>query len=136
MNKTINVSLFLVVLCYLNVWSQNELDLNGKSVSFNNIWTKPPVHIPNDVSIDAPLMGNGDLTMSVGFKGDQLRYYLSKNDFWRLRSKADGLSGPRVVGFVDIKVNGFNEKDFFCRTITWEWCYHLLATKEYTKGDC
>jgi len=96
--KIIKLSFFLV-LCYLSGWSQN-------------IWTKPPAHIPNDVSVDAPLMGNGDVTMSVGFKGDHLRYYLSKNDFWRLRSKADGLSGPRVVGFVDIKVNGFNDGDF------------------------
>jgi len=88
------------------------LSLNDGSGAFKNIWTKPPSHIPNDVSIDAPLMGNGDVTMSVGFKADRLRYYLSKNDFWRLRSKADGLSGPRVVGFVDVKVNGFNEDSF------------------------
>ncbi len=89
----------------------NKVALPAQEI-FKNIWTKPPSHIPNNASIDAPLMGNGDVTMSVGFKGDRLRYYLSKNDFWRLRSKADGLSGPRVVGFVDIKVKGFNEGDF------------------------
>ncbi|QIL40546.1 hypothetical protein G7074_15490 [Pedobacter sp. HDW13] len=90
---------FLLILFFQSGWSQN-------------IWTKPPAHTPNNVSIDAPLMGNGDVTMSVGFKRDRLRYYLSKNDFWRLRSKADGLSGPRVVGFVDIAINGFNEDSF------------------------
>ncbi|WP_109698887.1 glycosyl hydrolase family 95 catalytic domain-containing protein [Chitinophaga deserti] len=89
----------------------NKVALPAQEI-FKNTWTKPPSHIPNNASIDAPLMGNGDVTMSVGCKGDRLRYYLSKNDFWRLRSKADGLSGPRVVGFVDIKVNGFNEGDF------------------------
>ncbi|MEO8417074.1 MAG: hypothetical protein ABI472_25645, partial [Ginsengibacter sp.] len=30
---------------------------------FKNIWANPPQHIPNNVSIDAPLMGNGDVTM-------------------------------------------------------------------------
>jgi len=80
--------------------------------AFKNIWTKPPQHIPNDVSIDAPLMGNGDVTMSVGYQENHLRYYLSKNDFWRLRSKADGLSGPRVMGFVDIKIDGFDSAGF------------------------
>ena len=80
--------------------------------AFENIWTKPPQHIPNDVSIDAPLMGNGDVTMSVGYQENHLRYYLSKNDFWRLRSKADGLSGPRVAGFLDIKIDGFNNAGF------------------------
>jgi hypothetical protein len=57
-------------------------------------------------------MGNGDVTMSVGYQENHLRYYLSKNDFWRLRSKADGLSGPRVMGFVDIKIDGFDSAGF------------------------
>ncbi|WP_157280319.1 glycosyl hydrolase family 95 catalytic domain-containing protein [Pedobacter borealis] len=90
---------FLLIICSLSGWSQN-------------IWTKPPSRTPNDVSIDAPLMGNGDVTMSVGFKEGRLRYYLSKNDFWRLKSKGDGLSGPRVVGFLDIKTEGFTDDNF------------------------
>jgi hypothetical protein len=79
---------------------------------YENTWTKAPVHIPNDVAIDAPLMGNGDVTMSVGYKGNCLRYYLGKNDFWRLRSQADNLSGPRVAGFFDIKIAGFDSAGF------------------------
>nr|WP_199078554.1 hypothetical protein [Pedobacter sp. ASV19] len=80
--------------------------------AYKNTWTKPPIHIPNHVSTDAPLMGNGDLTMSVGYKGDCLQYYLSKNDFWRLRSQADGLSGPRVVGSLAITIVGFHDAGF------------------------
>lgn len=80
--------------------------------SIKNIWTKAPAQIPNNKSIDAPLMGNGDITMSVGSAGDGLRYYLSKNDFWRLRSQADNLSGPRVVGFLDIHIDGFDKAGF------------------------
>jgi len=80
--------------------------------TYKNRWSKPPIHIPNNVSTDAPLMGNGDLTMSVGYKGDCLQYYLSKNDFWRLRSQADGLSGQRVVGSLEIKIEGFTDANF------------------------
>jgi len=79
---------------------------------YKNTWVKAPEHCPNNVSIDAPLMGNGDVTMSVGFKDNCLRYYIGKNDFWRLRSQADHLSGPRVAGFFDIKITGFNNADF------------------------
>ena len=104
--------LFLLLLCNIWIFAQTSKNASSSQVIFKNIWTKPPSHIPGNVSIDAPLMGNGDVTMSVGFKGDRLRYYLSKNDFWRLRSKADGLSGPRVVGFVDVTINGFNEDNF------------------------
>lgn len=74
---------------------------------FLNIWEEAPRHIPCESSTDAPLMGNGDLGMCVGFERGLLRYFLSKNDFWRLQSKADHLSGPRVGGYVDIRVHGF-----------------------------
>jgi hypothetical protein len=80
--------------------------------AFKNSWTGPPVHIPNDVSVDAPLMGNGDITMSVGYVPNRLRFYLSKNDFWRLKSQADNLSGPRIVAFVDINLNNFTNDNF------------------------
>ena len=80
--------------------------------AFINSWTNPPVHIPNDVSVDAPLMGNGDITMCVGYVPNRLRFYLSKNDFWRLKSKADNLSGPRIVAFADINLNNFINDTF------------------------
>ncbi|HEV2478209.1 MAG TPA: hypothetical protein VGS79_01040, partial [Puia sp.] len=40
---------------------------------------------------------------------------MSKNDFWRLRSQADGLSGPRVAGCVGITVEGLTGADFTAR---------------------
>ena len=103
---------FLFLLLSLGVRGQTKLSVTARPGAFKNIWNKPPLHIPNDVSIDAPLMGNGDVTMSLGYSGTRLRYYLSKNDFWRLRSQADGLSGPRVAAFVDINIGGFNDAAF------------------------
>lgn len=88
------------------------LTVTAQPSHYKNTWTKAPVHIPNDGSTDAPLMGNGDVTMSVGYKGNCLRYYLGKNDFWRLRSQAENLSGPRVAGFFDIKIAGFDGAGF------------------------
>lgn len=80
--------------------------------SYKNIWTKAPARTPADVSVDAPLMGNGSLTATLGYKGNQLSFYLGRNDFWRLRSKADGLSGPRVAGILDLKLEGFKDAEF------------------------
>lgn len=73
---------------------------------------KELVSTPSNNKVDAPLMGNGDVTMCVGYKGDVLRYYLSKNDFWQLISpesvfRKDDVSGPRPVGSVDIQIEGF-----------------------------
>ena len=109
--KIIGLTLFLLVVwCCLK--AQVNVDQSDTSVPFKNYWTRAPERIPSDFSVDAPLMGNGDLTMSIGFQDNLLRFYLSKNDFWRLRSQADGLSGPRVVGFVDLKIDGFDKADF------------------------
>ncbi|MBZ5855519.1 glycosyl hydrolase family 95 catalytic domain-containing protein [Flavihumibacter profundi] len=80
--------------------------------SFKNTWTTPPAHIPDNASIDAPLMGNGRMTMSVGYNDHCLRYYLSRNDFWRLRSQADNLSGPRVAAWLNINIIGSKAEGF------------------------
>jgi hypothetical protein len=111
MNISKCLILFSLFLDLVPVSAQNRTTVIVQP-EFQNTWTKPSQHVPNDVSIDAPLMGNGDVTMSVGYQENHLRYYLSKNDFWRLRSKADGLSGPRVMGFVDIKIDGFDSAGF------------------------
>ncbi|RQO65235.1 hypothetical protein DBR43_30770 [Pedobacter sp. KBW06] len=89
-----------------------SLSAFAQSPGYKNSWTKALARTPSDVAIDAPLMGNGDLTMSVGYKGEQLSFYLAKNDFWRLQSKADGLSGPRLAGILVLKTEGFEKADF------------------------
>ena len=109
--KKISLLLFTIV-ALIDLSAQGKLDFSDTSVRFKNYWTQPPTRIPSDFSVDAPLLGNGDLTMCIGFKEDRLQFYLSKNDFWRLRSQADGLSGPRMAGVVDLKVDGFSDANF------------------------
>jgi alpha-L-fucosidase 2 len=110
--NTSNLPLRALMLCLVIV-SHSCAALFCQPGSFKNIWNTAPSLIPNNTSVDAPLMGNGNITMSVGYKGNSLRYYLSKNDFWRLRSQADNLSGPRVAGFLDISVDSFSDAGFY-----------------------
>lgn len=75
------------------------------------------VSTPSNNKVDGPLMGNGDMTMTLGYKGDVLSYYLSKNDFWRLVSprtlaRKDDVSGPRIAGIVDIQIDGYGNAGF------------------------
>ena len=79
---------------------------------YKNIWLHAPENIPYENSIDAPLMGNGDITLSVGYVPGRLRYYIGKNDFWRLQSQFDKLSGPRVAGFLDISADELSRPNF------------------------
>ena len=75
------------------------------------------VSTPSTNKVDGPLMGNGDVTMTLGYKGDVLSYYLSKNDFWRLVSpetlaRKDDVSGPRIAGSVNIRIDGYQNAGF------------------------
>lgn len=109
--RTIKLFSFLLLFA-AGVSAQNTKPESNSVAAFKNYWTKQPSRIPNTVSIDAPLMGNGDVTMSVGYKGNALRYYVSKNDFWRLKSQSDNLSGPRVVSFLDVAIEGLDNAGF------------------------
>src|SRR6478735_10624864 len=102
----------LLVFVMFSVFAASAQNSKPAIESFKNTWTTAPTNIPNNVSIDAPLMGNGDLTMTVGYKAGVLRFYLSKNDFWRLKSQSDNLSGPRVGAFLDISIEGLNNAGF------------------------
>ena len=82
--------------------------------------TEPPKRIPNQLVVDAPLLGNGDLGAAIGGNGASQIYYLGKNDFWaqahlgetweqhkrRLLHKEGRRSGSRIVaaGWLEVIV--------------------------------
>jgi hypothetical protein len=74
-------------------------------------WNASPKRVPSRTSVDAPLLGNGDMGGCVGALNDGLRYYLAKNDFWRLVSKYNE-SGPRPVGTLSITADGLAGKEW------------------------
>lgn len=61
------LTLFLT-LGYLAGSAQNRSATGRTAASFRNTWTKPMVSTPSNNKVDAPLMGNGDVTMCVGYK--------------------------------------------------------------------
>jgi hypothetical protein len=54
-------------------------------------------------STDALLMGNGDMGLSVGGEAESLRFWINKNDFWRLQNQHLGAQ-PKLFGWLDLKV--------------------------------
>ena len=47
---------------------------------------EPAKRIPSPVSVDAPLLGNGFTGVAVGGPAECQTYFVSRNDFWRLKS--------------------------------------------------
>jgi hypothetical protein len=76
-------------------------DIIKKVHAYRSVWTTPPGRTPANHSVDGPLMGNGDMGVCLGGSGEALRFYLSKNDFWRLKSQA-GKTSSKVFGYLDI----------------------------------
>ncbi|MHC4251956.1 MAG: hypothetical protein ACYS9X_22785, partial [Planctomycetota bacterium] len=84
----------------------------------------PAKQAPSKTIVDGPLMGNGDLGVCISAVEDAKRFWLCKNDFWKLtRDHPSGPSGPRVFGGVDVKVPGYGggwpaEQDFYTAVTT------------------
>src|SRR6478736_150847 len=102
---TFGIFISAVQICGNGLFAQQSEIRPDVVPAFKNTWVKAPANIPSETGIDAPLQGNGDITMSIGYVPGRLRYYLAKNDFWRLQSQFDKLAGPRVAGFLDITVD-------------------------------
>jgi hypothetical protein len=60
---------------------------------------------PSKTIVDGPLMGNGDMGVCISAIDNGYRFWLCKNDFWKLAHDCKtGPSGPRVFGGLDVKL--------------------------------
>ena len=81
------------LLAPTEVWGADAMVSASKAIvsKYKNVFNSPPKKTPNKASVDGPLLGNGDMLACIGGNPDQLRFYLTKNDFWQLRH-AGGMS--------------------------------------------
>ena len=55
---------------------------------YTGVWTSPPGNLTNGETVDAPLLGNGDIGVAVGGSIDDQTFYLGKNDFFSTATNA------------------------------------------------
>ena len=84
---------------------RDEPKLSAESIisQYKNSTDAPPKcgHYTK-ASTDALLMGNGDMGLSVGGEAEALRFWINKNDFWRLQGRQRGAQ-PKLFGWLDVK---------------------------------
>ena len=82
------------------------------------VFTKPPVHIPYQFAVDAPLLGNGDMLAALAGAPEYPQFWLTLNDFWELKNETwlmgleesvwtpsgNGQGGPRPVGRLVLQI--------------------------------
>ncbi|MFF4753229.1 glycosyl hydrolase family 95 catalytic domain-containing protein [Streptomyces sp. NPDC002514] len=68
---------------------------------FQGVWDSPPTTLANGGTVDAPLMGNGDVGVAVGGSVDDQTFYIGKNDFF-----STATNGIEPLGRIVLSVPG------------------------------
>jgi alpha-L-fucosidase 2 len=79
--------------------SQAEQIISKHAVVFSS----PPSRIPDVISVDAPLLGNGYTGIAISGKPEEQIFYAARNDFWRLTS-AYKESFPAVLAKIKLSI--------------------------------
>jgi hypothetical protein len=69
-------------------------------------WNDPPASFPSNqrCSTGAPLLGNGSMAACLGGPADKLRFYINRNDFWRLSNNNAG--AQKLAAILDLNFPG------------------------------
>ncbi|WP_433887957.1 glycosyl hydrolase family 95 catalytic domain-containing protein [Streptomyces sp. CA-111067] len=74
---------------------------------YQGVWNSPPTTLTGGGTVDAPLMGNGDVGVAVGGGIGNQTFYLGKNDFFSLSSHA-----IKPLGRIVLSVPGMNSASY------------------------
>jgi len=95
---------------------------------YHTLMERPPGRVPSRDTVDGPLLGNGSLGAVLGGPPEAQKFYLSKNNFWRLK---DGhrQGGPRLFGGLDINLPAFTGATYRVA----QDIYPALTTSQFTR---
>jgi hypothetical protein len=97
---------------------------------YKTVFNAPPGGVPSRDSARGPLLGNGDLGAVISGKPEAQRFWISKNNFWRLK---DGHrhGGPRLFGGLEINIPALADGTYLIE----QQIYPAITTARFTKGD-
>lgn len=75
---------------------------------YTGVWTSPPTTLTNGETVDAPMLGNGDIGVAVGGSITNQTMYLGKNDFFSGSSHAIKPLGRIVVSAAGLGGSSYN----------------------------
>jgi len=97
---------------------------------YKTVFTEPPGGVPSRDSARGPLLGNGDLGAVISGKPEAQRFWISKNNFWRL---IDGhrTGGPRLFGGLEINIPALSNATYLVE----QQLYPAITVSKFTKGE-
>ena len=97
---------------------------------YKTVFNAPPGGVPSRDSARGPLLGNGDLGTVISGKPESQRFWISKNNFWRLK---DGhrMGGPRLFGVMEINIPSLAGSTYLIE----QQLYPAITTSRFSKGE-
>jgi hypothetical protein len=93
-------------------------------------FTRPPQRIPTKFSVDAPLLGNGYIGVTLSGNPEHQVFYVARNDFWRLKA-AHNESYPVVLGKIEVSVPGLEGASYLVE----QHLYDATTVTRFRKDD-
>ena len=97
---------------------------------YKAVFTAPPSGVPSRDSARGPLLGNGNLGAVISGAPEAQRFWLSKNNFWRMR---DGHreGGPRLFGGLEVNIPALSGGTYLIE----QQLFSATTTARFTKGE-
>jgi hypothetical protein len=93
-------------------------------------FTQPGERIPSQISVYAPLLGNGFTGIALSGKPEKQVFYAARNDFWRLKH-GHNESYPAVLGKIEINIPQLEGASFLVE----QRLYDAITTARFTKDN-
>ena len=97
---------------------------------YKGVFTTPPARVPTTLTVDGPILGNGDVGVVISGKPEAQRFWISKNDFWKSEPGWPNCM-PCVIGWIDIKLPQFGDASYQVEQII----HDGEVQSVFTKGD-
>jgi hypothetical protein len=96
---------------------------------YKAVFDAPPTRVPSRDSVGGPLLGNGDLGAVISGKPEAQRYWLSKNNFLKLK---DGhrAGGPRPFGGLEINIPALSNASYRIE----QELFSAITVSRFTQG--
>lgn len=96
---------------------------------YKGVFTSPAKRVPTILTVDGPIIGNGDVGVVISGPPEAQRFWISKNDFWKAKPNWP-FSMPCVIGWIDIKLPQFEGASYRVEQILYEGQIQSVFKKE------
>ncbi len=93
-------------------------------------FAKPTKQVPAFHAVDSPIIGNGDIGLTVSGPPEDQRYWISKNDFWKAGPDFKQC-GPSLIGGIDVHAVALKGASYDIRQVL----YQPVIASTFAKAD-